>query len=322
MWVSEEKGSGEMSYTWQAPGHGEWALLLSSDGTAPAPTDISVTVDNQAGTPWAIPLMVIGSALLALAALLFLMAPRKPKKPWLWPGAVRPSARPIPQQEPSRWRRFWRPVRAPSRNLGSRPRRPLPIFVPAAAKDNPADDAAAAAAAKAPSTMPPPPCRFPCEANPRARKTVDSETARTTGLSADADKGSRFRHDAQLRRGSVRIVQGRSKSGKPSVGVPSHARRPPPTRTAEQEGQQTSSAPLPLRVRSGYEEQGRWGAALLAVLLAGGVSPAVAADTATPAPSAEASAAASATAAAGSKPPGSRTCWIARCSASPIRWPR
>ncbi|WP_425862382.1 hypothetical protein [Arthrobacter sp. TWP1-1] len=79
MWVSEEKGTGEMSYTWQAPGHGDWALLLSSDGKAAAPTDISITVENQEGTPWAVPLMVIGSALLALAALLFLIAPRKSK---------------------------------------------------------------------------------------------------------------------------------------------------------------------------------------------------------------------------------------------------
>lgn len=79
MWVSEEKATGELTYTWQSPGHGDWALLLSSDGTAPAPTDISITVDNESGTPWAVPLMIIGSALLALAALLFLLAPRKAK---------------------------------------------------------------------------------------------------------------------------------------------------------------------------------------------------------------------------------------------------
>ena len=79
MWVSEEKGTGELSYTWQAPGHGDWALLVSSDGTAPAPTDISITADNDAATPWAVPLMIIGSALLALAALLFFIAPRTPR---------------------------------------------------------------------------------------------------------------------------------------------------------------------------------------------------------------------------------------------------
>ena len=79
MWVSEEKATGELNYTWQSPGHGDWALLLSVDGKAAAPTDISVTVDNEAGTPWAVPLMIIGSALLALAALLFLLSPNKPK---------------------------------------------------------------------------------------------------------------------------------------------------------------------------------------------------------------------------------------------------
>ena len=77
MWVAEEKATGELNYTWQAPGHGDWALLLSSDGKSPAPTDISITVDNTEGTPWAVPLMITGSALLALAALLFVLVPRK-----------------------------------------------------------------------------------------------------------------------------------------------------------------------------------------------------------------------------------------------------
>lgn len=86
MWVSEEKATGELTYTWQSPGHGDWALLLSSDGTAPAPTDLSITVDNESGTPWAVPLMIIGSALLALAALLFFLAPRKPKAAEAAPG--------------------------------------------------------------------------------------------------------------------------------------------------------------------------------------------------------------------------------------------
>lgn len=79
MWVSEEKATGELTYTWQSPGRGDWALLLSADGKAAAPTDISITVDNEAGTPWAVPLMIIGSALLALAALMFLISPNKAK---------------------------------------------------------------------------------------------------------------------------------------------------------------------------------------------------------------------------------------------------
>lgn len=79
MWVSEEKATGELTYTWQEPGHGDWALLISSDGTAAAPTQISLTTDNDTSTPWAIPLMILGAVLLALAALLFWMAPRKSK---------------------------------------------------------------------------------------------------------------------------------------------------------------------------------------------------------------------------------------------------
>lgn len=79
MWVSEDKASGELSYTWQAPGHGTWALLVSSDGTAPAPTNITMTTANDTSTPWAVPLMILGSIMLALAALLFWMSPRKPR---------------------------------------------------------------------------------------------------------------------------------------------------------------------------------------------------------------------------------------------------
>ncbi|WP_146070371.1 hypothetical protein [Arthrobacter sp. GMC3] len=78
MWVTEEKATGELNYTWESPGHGDWALLVSSDGTAPAPTDISLTTANDAGTPWAVPLMIIGSVLLALAALMLWLGPRKP----------------------------------------------------------------------------------------------------------------------------------------------------------------------------------------------------------------------------------------------------
>ncbi len=79
LWVSEDKGTGELTYRWQAPSHGDWSLLLSSDGTAPAPADISMTVENDSATPWAVPLMIIGSALLALAALLLFISLSKPQ---------------------------------------------------------------------------------------------------------------------------------------------------------------------------------------------------------------------------------------------------
>lgn len=80
LWVSEQDANGSLSYTWQSPGTGKWSVLLSSDGTAAAPTEISLTRANDQSTPWAIPLMVLGSALLAIAALFFWIAPRKPQE--------------------------------------------------------------------------------------------------------------------------------------------------------------------------------------------------------------------------------------------------
>lgn len=77
LWISEQDADGSMSYTWKSPGPGTWAVLLSSDGKAAAPTDISLTSPNDQSTPWAIPLMVLGSALLAIAALFFWISPRK-----------------------------------------------------------------------------------------------------------------------------------------------------------------------------------------------------------------------------------------------------
>lgn len=79
LWVAEQEADGSLEYTWQAPGNGSWSVLLFADGTAPAPTDISLTRTNDQSTPWAIPLMIIGSVLLALAALLFWIAPAKRK---------------------------------------------------------------------------------------------------------------------------------------------------------------------------------------------------------------------------------------------------
>lgn len=66
LWVSEESGQGELSYSWTEPAEGDWSVLIASDGTAPAPTDISVSWANDEGTPLAVPLIIAG----ALAAVL------------------------------------------------------------------------------------------------------------------------------------------------------------------------------------------------------------------------------------------------------------
>lgn len=212
MWVSEEKGTGELTYTWQAPGHGDWELLLSSDGKAPAPTNISITVDNNAGTPWAVPLMVIGSALLALAALLFFMAPRKSK---------------VADASGGR------------RAAGRTATDPATADAKPDSKDDSGDDA-----------------------GPRGDDTPSKNTAGTASSPAKDSAKAAEKKDGKMKFAAV-------------------------------------SAQSPRQVRTVRNSvKARWGAVLATALLAGGMSPAVAADTTTPAPTPSASTAATTGAAA------------------------
>jgi hypothetical protein len=76
LWVSTEKASGDLNYTWNAPADGEWSLLLASDGTKPAPSSISMTFDNDTSTPWAVPFMVLGALILLAGIALLVFRPR------------------------------------------------------------------------------------------------------------------------------------------------------------------------------------------------------------------------------------------------------
>ncbi|WP_181762627.1 hypothetical protein [Pseudarthrobacter sp. B4EP4b] len=77
LWVSTENASGELEYSWTPPADGDWTLLLASDGTRPAPASISMTFPNDTSTPWAIPLMVLGSLLILAGIVLALLSARK-----------------------------------------------------------------------------------------------------------------------------------------------------------------------------------------------------------------------------------------------------
>lgn len=77
LWVSTENASGELEYSWTPPADGDWTLLLASDGTQPAPASVSMTFPNDTSTPWAIPLMVLGSLLILGGIALALLAMRK-----------------------------------------------------------------------------------------------------------------------------------------------------------------------------------------------------------------------------------------------------
>ncbi len=77
LWVSTENASGELEYSWTPPADGDWTLLLASDGTQPAPASVSMTFPNDTSTPWAIPLMVLGSLLILGGIALALLSLRK-----------------------------------------------------------------------------------------------------------------------------------------------------------------------------------------------------------------------------------------------------
>jgi hypothetical protein len=77
LWVSTENASGQLEYSWTPPADGDWTLLLASDGTKPAPASISMTFPNDTSTPWAIPLMVLGSLLILGGIVLALLSVRK-----------------------------------------------------------------------------------------------------------------------------------------------------------------------------------------------------------------------------------------------------
>ncbi|MFJ4207277.1 hypothetical protein ACIPY2_02265 [Paenarthrobacter sp. NPDC089675] len=70
LWVNTEDGNGELDYTWNPPAGGDWSLLLASDGTKPAPSSISMTFPNNATTPWAVPLIVLGIIIILAGAAL------------------------------------------------------------------------------------------------------------------------------------------------------------------------------------------------------------------------------------------------------------
>ncbi|TLM85173.1 hypothetical protein FDW84_10525 [Pseudarthrobacter sp. NamE5] len=77
LWVSTENASGELEYSWTPPADGEWSLMLASDGTRPAPSSVSMTFPNDTSTPWAVPLMVLGSLLILGGIALALFSVRK-----------------------------------------------------------------------------------------------------------------------------------------------------------------------------------------------------------------------------------------------------
>ncbi|MFD1242312.1 hypothetical protein [Arthrobacter ulcerisalmonis] len=79
LWVSTENASGNLEYTWTPPADGDWSLLLASDGTKAAPASVSITFPNDTATPWAVPLIVLGSLIILAGIALAAWSARKGK---------------------------------------------------------------------------------------------------------------------------------------------------------------------------------------------------------------------------------------------------
>ncbi|WP_433874260.1 hypothetical protein [Sinomonas atrocyanea] len=77
VFASTQNASGEYEYHWDVPDNGEWQLMLATDGSAPAPKDISITWPSHATTPWAVPLIVIGALLVVAAGVLAFLHTRQ-----------------------------------------------------------------------------------------------------------------------------------------------------------------------------------------------------------------------------------------------------
>lgn len=305
MWVSEEKATGELTYTWQAPGHGDWALLLSSDGKAAAPTNISMTVDNQAGTPWAVPLMILGSAMLAAAALLFLIAPRKPKN-----GAPAPVGRRAAGKAPADPATGALEVdklvaaRAAAKSAAATGKDAPSTIAEASNAEKPVAGTKAGEEASAPafvsdatSALPavlqPPAAQGPEAASAAEAKSNDKnndesvsdkdddDSTKSSGGGDDAGTGaSTQEQDGDVKGADVTEAKNDAKKkGKADFSASS------PTKAA-----------TPRTVHKTMNRKTRWGAALAVVLVAGSVGPAVAEDATTGAGTPAATSSASSTA--------------------------
>ncbi|WP_313815947.1 hypothetical protein [Citricoccus sp.] len=69
LWVDTQEASGTIDQRWSVPSEGDWSLLVATDGTEPAPAEMTVSWTNTLGdSPWIVPLAIIGG-LLVLAGL-------------------------------------------------------------------------------------------------------------------------------------------------------------------------------------------------------------------------------------------------------------
>lgn len=95
LWLGEYTDPAAVSATMQIPEG--MSLLIASDGTAPAPSTITVTWPVVNRTPWAGPLIVAGSILLVIGIVLYILAIRHSRRSR---GPRRKAPPPLPDTQP------------------------------------------------------------------------------------------------------------------------------------------------------------------------------------------------------------------------------
>lgn len=77
LWVASETTEGDLRYAWSAPDDsGDWSLLMFRDGEQPAPTTVSVELEEEPDHLLGTVLIVLGALLVLLGLFLFLRSRR------------------------------------------------------------------------------------------------------------------------------------------------------------------------------------------------------------------------------------------------------
>jgi hypothetical protein len=74
LWLSEQTGEGELSLSTRLPD--DVSMLIATDGTAPAPADVTLSWPSEGESPWVLPLVIGGIVLLVVGLVLYLLALR------------------------------------------------------------------------------------------------------------------------------------------------------------------------------------------------------------------------------------------------------